>query len=297
MEQRAYLIHALSPLHPGTGQSVGHIDLPVARYKATGIPYLPGSSIKGVLRDSALIKALPDVERRVIFGPEWGKSDDKSNAGALSFGDAWLLLLPVRSLRGTFAFVTSPMLLRYARRDLAGCPAVPSFPKDTRAVVAQGAVTIHNNKLFLEDLALPAAHDAKGLASQWADLLAALLFKGEETVLAERFAVVDDEAMTFLWETATQVDARVRIDDKTGVVSDGALWYEESLPAETVLVGLGSAEAPRGADAKVLASAKAVLDKVLSATNDALQFGGKATVGRGRARLIPQLPTAQGAKP
>ncbi|NTV66007.1 MAG: type III-B CRISPR module RAMP protein Cmr4, partial [Oscillochloris sp.] len=29
--------HALSPLHPGTGQGVGVIDLPIAREKATGL--------------------------------------------------------------------------------------------------------------------------------------------------------------------------------------------------------------------------------------------------------------------
>ena len=33
-----YFIHALSPLHPGVGQGVGGVDLPVAREKATGIP-------------------------------------------------------------------------------------------------------------------------------------------------------------------------------------------------------------------------------------------------------------------
>ncbi|WP_298819062.1 RAMP superfamily CRISPR-associated protein [Chloroflexus sp.] len=48
-----YFLHALSPLHAGTGQGSGVIDLPIAREKATGIPYLPGSSVKGVLRDKS----------------------------------------------------------------------------------------------------------------------------------------------------------------------------------------------------------------------------------------------------
>ena len=43
-------VHALSPLHAGTGQGAGIIDLPIAREKATGLPYLPGSSLKGTLR-------------------------------------------------------------------------------------------------------------------------------------------------------------------------------------------------------------------------------------------------------
>ncbi|MCS7269380.1 MAG: RAMP superfamily CRISPR-associated protein, partial [Geminicoccaceae bacterium] len=51
MLTRPFLLHALSPLHAGTGQAAGIVDLPIARMKATGIPFVPGSSIKGVLRD------------------------------------------------------------------------------------------------------------------------------------------------------------------------------------------------------------------------------------------------------
>ncbi len=51
MNSRPFLIHALSPLHAGTGHAADVVDLPTARMKATGIPFLPGSSIKGVLRD------------------------------------------------------------------------------------------------------------------------------------------------------------------------------------------------------------------------------------------------------
>jgi CRISPR-associated protein Cmr4 len=49
-------IHALSPLHAGTGQSIGAIDLAIARDRATQFPYLPGSSLKGSLRDVAGLK-------------------------------------------------------------------------------------------------------------------------------------------------------------------------------------------------------------------------------------------------
>lgn len=50
--QRAFLLHALSPLHAGTGHSADVIDLPIARMKATGIPIAPSSSIEGKLRDA-----------------------------------------------------------------------------------------------------------------------------------------------------------------------------------------------------------------------------------------------------
>ena len=52
MESKAYVLHALSPLHAGTGHAADVIDLPIARMKATGIPIVLGSSVKGVLRDA-----------------------------------------------------------------------------------------------------------------------------------------------------------------------------------------------------------------------------------------------------
>ena len=35
MNARLLFVHALSPLHAGTGQGIGAIDLPIAREKAT----------------------------------------------------------------------------------------------------------------------------------------------------------------------------------------------------------------------------------------------------------------------
>ena len=53
MNTRIFHLHALSALHVGTGQSIGAIDLPIARSRATNLPLVPGSALKGVLRDEA----------------------------------------------------------------------------------------------------------------------------------------------------------------------------------------------------------------------------------------------------
>src|SRR5687768_9047061 len=106
------LIHALTPLHAGTGQAVGAIDLPIARERPTGIPLLPGSSLKGALR----ARTQDPAWKTAIFGPDTPNASD--HAGAVQFSDAHLLLLPVRSLWGTFAWVTSPYLLQRFSRDL-----------------------------------------------------------------------------------------------------------------------------------------------------------------------------------
>lgn len=298
MIQRAFLIHALSPLHPGTGQALGHIDLPIARYKATGIPYLPGSSIKGVLRDALEPTEIgaPFELHRAVFGPDHSKGEPAAeHAGAVVFGDARLLLLPVRSLRGTFAYATCPLLLRLARPDFragredVALPPIPVMaPADRKALVAQGSALLEEKGyVFFEDIERTATPDKAGVeapVAAWGQWLGELLFPGEASVLTQRLTIVDDETMTFFWETCTQVDTRVRLNDQ-GVVEDGALWSEENLPAETVLVGLAAASIPFRKDVKKTPTE--LLDHCLGRERSNLQFGGKATIGRGRARLVP----------
>lgn len=279
MNTRPFLLHALSPLHAGTGHTPDIIDLPTARMKATGIPFLPGSSIKGVLRDA---RRTTDREKtEAVFGPS---DDPAAHAGALVVGDARLLALPVRSFRGTFAWVTSPLLLTLAKRDLEDASlAIPSI-NGRGARLAQGSVCAHNNNLYLEDLDLPATVAAE--ATAWAQQLAPLAFPGDD-IFTKRFAIVDDDTMAFLWETATQVDARVRIDERTRTVAKGALWLEESLPPETLLIGLLAADRSRRRDVKM--TPDDVLGFALS-REEIHQLGGKATTGRGRCRIVPFTP-------
>lgn len=125
MNAKLLFVHALSPLHAGTGQGVGVIDLPVAREKATNLPYLPGSSLKGTLRDTDSVQITPDL-RVKIFGPDSKNADD--HAGSVQFSDQRLLLFPARSLSGTFAWTTSPYLLQRLQRDArsAGISDAPS---------------------------------------------------------------------------------------------------------------------------------------------------------------------------
>jgi CRISPR-associated protein Cmr4 len=95
---------------------------------------------------------------------------------------------------------------------------------------------------------------------------------------------VDDDTMAFLWETATQVDARVRLDATTRTVATGALWLEESLPPESLLIGVLAADRSRRRGIPM--TPDEVLQFALGA-EEVHQFGGKATTGRGRCRIVP----------
>jgi CRISPR-associated protein Cmr4 len=109
-------IYAETPVHPGSGATKGAVDLPVQRESHTGIPLIPASSLKGVLRNKAEQKVgKTDPRIAEVFGPE--KGDEYG--GALAPTDARLLLFPVRSLEGIFAWVTCPMVIQRFARDLA----------------------------------------------------------------------------------------------------------------------------------------------------------------------------------
>lgn len=281
MKTKPFLLHALSPLHAGTGYAADVIDLPIARMQATGIPIVPGSSVKGVLRDRRRQKDYGQTE--AVFGPS---DDPAAHAGALVVGDARLLALPVRSFRGTFVWTTSPLLLILAKRDLGELARDLPLPKPSAmsALVTDSTVAncLYRQRLYLEDLDLPA--ESSSDVSRWTEFLQPLVSPGEEDIVTKRFAVVDDEIMAFLWETATQIDARVRLDAATGTVAEGALWLEESLPPETVLIGLLAADRSRRRGTKMTP------DEVLAFAlpeEEVVQLGGKATTGRGRCRIVP----------
>ncbi len=104
-------IHAQTPMHPGAGTALGVVDLPVQRERHTQWPLIPGTSLKGVLRDAARGPSDSSDEEKVTdaFGPDTKDAD--KHAGAITVTDARLLAFPVRSLRGVFAWVTCPSVL------------------------------------------------------------------------------------------------------------------------------------------------------------------------------------------
>lgn len=296
MTTRLLFIHALSPLHAGTGQGTGVIDLPIARERATGLPYLPGSSVKGTLRDSS---GSDEGDTFAIFGPDTVKAADFS--GSVQFSDARLLLLPVRSLGGTFAWVSSPYVLRRFARDArdagTNLPAPPDPQpqgnQQTCAVASEARLVLtegDRRMVVLEDLDL--RPELSEDLAVWAEQLGDWLFADDpdatywQTALRERLCVVSDEVLSFLLTTATEVIARIKLKDDTKTVQTGGLWYEEALPAESVLAGL-VAIAPVRAEKRKALSAEAIEAKLRELVTPSLQFGGKATVGRGlcRARL------------
>jgi len=287
---RLYWIHAISPLHVGAGRGVGYIDLPIMREKVTGWPLVSGSAVKGVLADhhgATDDKREADAGLRAAFGRG---GEEHSNSGSLVFADARIICLPVRSLYGTFAWCTSPAVLQRFRRDLSLAGLLEGGPPQALDAAGDQALVpdpdssalVQEGKIYLEDLDF-GTRKSEGAAA-WADRLAAWIFAGDGNWHAEfqkRFVVLPDDAFNFLCETGTEVNARVRILDDTKTVAPGALWYEEALPAETVLAGLVWCDRVFGNSG---VRPRELMDQYCK--DAVLQMGGDATTGKGRVRLV-----------
>jgi CRISPR-associated protein Cmr4 len=265
-ETRLILLHALTPLHVGTGQAVGNVDLPIAREKATGFPIVPASAFKGVLRDN-------------FNNQSWATQafGDADRAGAWVFTDLRILCLPVRSFFGVFAYTTCPLILERLRRHAAafgirGFENLSVAVNGTQIALTRDSALHKDGKVYLEDLDLEVNRGTQvdTVAQAIADKL---LPEGERSHFMARFAVVSNDVFTFLSETATEVVARVRLEDNTKTVASGGLWYEEAVPAESVFYGFVGATSAEPS----LASLQ---------IDQPLQIGGDATIGRGLCKVV-----------
>jgi CRISPR-associated protein Cmr4 len=297
---RLYWLHALTPLHVGAGRGAGYIDLPIVRGKVTNWPLVPGSAVKGVLADH-YGATREERDKKPLLRVAFGRAEEEaeqSNSGSLVFTDARLACLPVRSLYGTFAWCTSSLALRRLLRDLdagglAGELQVPPEPPAQAVCLPQGvhSVLAGGDRIYFEDLDFGVQRCKDSAA--WAAQLARWIFPKDEAwqnEFRQRFAVLHDDCFNFLCETGTEVTARVRLLEEQKTVAPGALWYEEALPAETVLAGLVWCDRVFGGSG----TTPEQLFDTYCPPETLLQVGGKATVGRGQVRC---LFTARGGRP
>ena len=288
--ERRYWIHTVTPLHVGTGRGVGYIDLPIAREKVTNWPCIPGSAVKGVVADhfGATEKKREDDELvRAAFGMANDSSTIEANstAGSLVFTDARIVCLPIRSFYGTFAWVTSPFCLERLKRDTG--LAVPSVAVKSAIVTDKTRLVRDGTKLYLEDLDLDCTESKE--ADGCAEMIARAVFADRpdwQAIFRERLAIVSDDIFTFLCEAGTEVGAHIRIDEASGTVAGGALWYEEALPVETLLAGtVWCDRVYREKNASDELTKEKLLERFCSQPLG-LQIGGKASTGKGQVRCL-----------
>ena len=87
MDSYLYHLHALSALHVGAGQGTGVIDLPIARERASQLPYVPGSGIKGVLREHRRPVLPSNPHQAAAWLAAYGPEQDSTNGAGFQGAD------------------------------------------------------------------------------------------------------------------------------------------------------------------------------------------------------------------
>jgi CRISPR-associated protein Cmr4 len=248
-----------------------------------------GSAVKGALRTKAEDTLEADT-LLAVFGPN--TTNASAHAGAIAVGDARLLLLPVRSLTSTFKWVTCNEALTRLKRDAELLNLdVSALRFDSRAVqdtnaacnadMPQGAVP---GDLFLEEYRFTAT--PLDLSNVITGLVTLMQRDDAEQELKKRLVIVSDDMFSFLVQQAIPVTAHIAIENETKTVKDGALWYEETLPPETLLYVPLMAQKSRkeGKEMSAVEMRKTIVETLFTQgdkKNYWLQIGGNETVGMG----------------
>jgi len=340
-----------TPLHAGSGDSLGVVDLPIQRERHTSFPKIEGSSLKGALRQafedlSVPVQSDPEKKYKLIdngsgkklqeacpqldevlgdksdkkenlltkyqeaitltFGPEEAGGD--GHAGALGFSDARLLLFPVKSMKGVFAWITCPKVLQQFKKDMAltGSPYPNEMP--AKNCVPKSCTLFVKNKedarIVLEEYTFEVKED--GRDSEVCTLLAKWLSTNVSTdnywkeKMEKDIVVLSDEDFTDFVNLSTEVITRNKIDNETGTAADTGLFTEEYLPAESVMYSLVLAspifkenDTAKGIfsiseDNLCLDGCEDEESKVMkffeTALPEVIQIGGNATLGKGLVR-------------
>lgn len=329
-----------TPLHVGSGSELGEVDLPIQRERHTGFPKIESSGLKGSIREvfesindkSILKEKFPSIEGpweierdgkkeikkdkhgneltrfdeaiSLAFGPEEGDA----HSGALGFTDARLLLFPVKSMKGVFAWITCPYVLERFKNELK-LTGQSLKSKDEEQIklpntnsIIQGSNIVLGSKVVLEEYTFTVmpSEDLKTLA-EW---LAKSIFpqpqnRGNDSYsfwrekMKKDVVVLSDDDFRDFVNLATEVITRIKIDPKTGTVQEGALFSEEYLPQESVLYSLALATPifVKNDEAKGIfkqdgkKEEELVLDFFKLGLPEIIQIGGNATIGKGIVRI------------
>jgi len=278
MDKKIVFYHCHTPLHIGSGTTLDIIDLPVQREAHTDFPVMPSTAIKGVVRaeyglgkTGFTLDKFPEKPEDCPDNVEENKCNEffclfgyGDKEGDIIFTDGKILLFPVKSVKGVFVWITCPFILERFKRD-TGIDI--KFDKEKNAVVSSDEPVINSQYLVLEELSFEVNID-----NSLKDSFDELPFD----IDTNKIAVLPDDTFRYFVKNHTEVNARTRIDQATGTVKEGALWYEELVPAETVFYNL------------ILSRTEKIenIEKITGFMNNQIfQFGGDETLGRGFTKV------------
>lgn len=296
-----FFIICETPLHAGSGSEVGVVDLPIQRERYTNFPKIEGSGIKGCIRESfenlQKKKELIDL----VFGPQDEKDKEKIHAGSISFTDAKILLFPVKSLKGVFAWITCPMVLARFVEDMEMVGKGEKIKEwnltNIINTVPQKSNVLISGKVVLEEFTFEVRENKE--TEKIAEDLSEVVLPNEtiynlwKEKLKKDLVVLSDDDFSNFVTTSTEVITRIRISSETGTVKEGALWTEEYLPQDTVLYSIVMTTSLRVQDKNKWElngdspddEAQKVMEFFKKEVPKIIHIGGNQTIGKGIVRI------------
>lgn len=289
---KVFYIHTISPTHVGSGSDLGIVDLPIQREGHTGFPKIEASSLKGSIRETFERRDMPtSIKTHLTFGyddsnapklvkEKFAEKKAQEFAGALGFSDTRVLLFPIKSAKGIFAWITCPIVLHKFMKDLKISNNEQSFTIKENTITNKSKINIDNGSVILEEYQISIQKDKH--TQKIAEFLSQELNNDE---IKEKLIILSDDDFKDFITLSTEVITRTKIDNQTGVVATGALFTEEYLPSETIMYSLVLASDLMAQvdfdEAKELTTADKVMDFFTQTIPNTIQIGGNATIGKG----------------
>jgi CRISPR-associated protein Cmr4 len=282
-------LYAVSPVHAGSGAATSAVDLPIQRERHTQWPQIQASGVKGAFRDH--FRKFNNQGAKELINLIFGSDEDNDGwkkesgmlPGAVSISDARLLAFPVRSNKAPFVWVTCPAVLKRLNTDLAYIvfdkqTAVNDIREDKAFSIGAEALDGH---VILEDAVVKTAEHQQDSCLK--ELFPEL----------ERLLLISDEMFTYTVTCCTEIQTHIKIDEKKGTADEGALWYQEYLPADSVLytvVHYSHRDVAETDDQEIKAQiadlkAETIKKSLENAIKGFIQIGGDETLGKGIFKL------------
>ncbi|GBC75556.1 hypothetical protein HRbin06_00874 [archaeon HR06] len=229
-----------------------------------------------------------DLEK-LIFGPESEEASEYASSIVLT--DANILLMPVRSLYGIFAYVTTNFLLNKAKLhfsllnkdkiidEIIKLSKGKNLASDDLVVNPKDKCTVNllENEIKVE------------INKEIQKMFEKILPKNKlpidiDNEILKRIVILSDEYSDII-KRATILTTRIKVKYETKTVETGALWTEEYLPELTIMHNLILATKPRKTNGEIN-DAEGVIKKLtggLGGSEDEFNIilGGDETIGKG----------------
>jgi CRISPR-associated protein Cmr4 len=285
-----YLIHCVTPLHVGSGDSnYGIIDNLVQRDPLTNRPIIHSSSLKGALREYfEIYQASEDDARvKVIFGSAAGETE-RQQEGLFDFHQGYLLSLPVRSSKYLYANVTTPGILKDFKAQLE----LYSYQEQSELTALSEQLAEFFNEFGSVTEITGSDPDMKEAILEEYDFTVTQskgITQFVKSIFGENLVVMPDEHFSTILN-ALPVIARNKLENGKSI----NLFYEEVVPREsrffTIITAADRKEKPAKEEAerknqaerqRITTDAKQHFDLAMNA-KQLIQLGANASVGYGK---------------